>query len=465
MILLQHYLGCLAHASYLIGDERTRTAWIVDPQRDVQVYLDLAAERRLTITDVALTHLHADFVAGHLALRDRVGARIHIGERAQVAYERVPAADGAEYQFGDVRLVAWHTPGHTPEGVTWLVYDDAVDAQIPRAALTGDTLFIGDVGRPDLLASAGMRADDLAGMLHGSVQRLLTLDDAVLVYPAHGAGSLCGRNLSQQTVSTIGHERQHNYALQPMSRTDFIARVTAEQPPAPAYFAHDVAMNKADHATDAPAPQALTLDEVLRAVTAGAQLLDTREGTAFAGAHLRGAINVGIDGQFAMWVGAVLDPVRPVVIIADTERVAEVATRLRRVGFDQVAGYLAEGMAATHTQPDLVESLPRYDAEGLRAAMNATPAPLVIDVRNPGERESGAIPGSLSVPLPTLVTRLADLPRDRELVVHCAGGYRSLIAASTLAVHGFRVADLLGGYGAWAGCGTACSLAQQQPPA
>lgn len=459
MILEQHYLGCLAHASYLIGDERTRTAWVVDPQRDVQVYLDLAAQHGLTITDVALTHLHADFVAGHLELRDRVGARIHLGERANVAYATVPAADGAEYRFGDVRIVAWHTPGHTPEGVTWLVYDDAVNTQVPRAALTGDTLFIGDVGRPDLLASAGVRADDLAGMLHTSVQRLLTLDDAVLVYPAHGAGSLCGRNLSKDTVSTIGHERQHNYALQPMSRADFIARVTAEQPPAPAYFAHDVAMNKADRATIAPPLAALDLAVVQAAIAAGAQLLDTRDGIAFAGAHLRGAINVGIDGQFAMWVGAVLDPRRPVVFVADPGREDEVATRLRRVGFDQVSGYLAGGMTAVAAQPELVERLARYDADALRLALAGPSAPLVIDVRNPGERDAGAIPDSISMPLPTLVARLSELPAERELVVHCAGGYRSLIAASTLRAHGYRAADLLGGYGAWAGCGATCSIA------
>jgi len=462
MILEQHYLGCLAHASYLIGDERTRTAWVVDPQRDVQVYLDLAARHGLTITDVALTHLHADFVAGHLELRDRVGARIHLGDRAQVAYATVPAADGAEYRFGDVRVVAWHTPGHTPEGVTWLVYDDAVNADVPRAALTGDTLFIGDVGRPDLLASAGMRADDLAGMLHTSIQRLLTLDDAVLVYPAHGAGSLCGRNLAKETVSTIGHERRHNYALQPMSRAEFVDRVAAEQPPAPAYFAHDVAMNKADRATATRPLAALNLAMVQAAVAVGTQLLDTRDGTAFAGAHLRGAIHVGIDGQFAMWVGAVLDPRRSVVFIADPGREEEVATRLRRVGFDQVAGFLAGGMTAAAAQPELVDQLARYDADALRAAIAGPAAPLIVDVRNPGERDSGAIPGSISIPLPTLVARLGELPTEREVVVHCAGGYRSLIAASTLAARGYRVADLLGGYGAWAGCASTCATQPAQ---
>jgi len=447
MILEQHYLACLAHASYLIGDEQTRTAWVIDPQRDIQVYLDLAAKHGLTITDVALTHLHADFVAGHLALRDAVGARVHVGAQAGVAYDHIPAADGDAYTFGAVRMVAWHTPGHTPEGVTWLVYDDAVDATRPRAALTGDTLFIGDVGRPDLLASAGMRAEDLAGMLYESVQRLLGLDDAVLVYPAHGAGSLCGRNLSKQTVSTIGEERRHNYALQPMSRAEFIQRVAAEQPPAPAYFAHDVAMNKADHSTHVATLPALDMHGLQQAVISGAQLVDVREGTAFAGGHLRGAINVGIDGQFAMWVGAVLDPRRPLVIIADPGREEEVVTRLRRVGFDRATGYLAGGMAAA--PPELIQTLPRYDAHALRAALTGPTAPLLIDVRNPGEREQGFIPGSLGIPLPSLLARLDELPPDREVVVHCAGGYRSLIAASTLAAHGRKAADLVGGYGAW----------------
>lgn len=462
MIFQQFYLGCLSHASYLVGDEATGQAWVIDPQRDVQQYLDAAAAHGLTITDVALTHLHADFVAGHLELRDRVGARIHLGDRAQVGYAVTPAADGAEYRLGRVRIVAWHTPGHTPEGVTWLVYDDAVDATTPYAALTGDTLFIGDVGRPDLLASAGMKAEDLAGMLYASTRRLLDLPDGVKVYPAHGAGSLCGKNLSKDTVSTIGRERRENYALQPMERAEFIDVVTAEQPPAPAYFAHDVAMNQADHATTAEPLRALGLEAVLAAVKAGAQVLDAREASSFAAAHLRGAINVGIDGQFAMWVGAVLVPDRDIVIIAEPGREDEVALRLRRVGFDRVCGFLAGGMNALRGYDDLIAGIERHEAATLREALAGTEPPLLIDVRNPGEFAAGAIPGARSIPLPALVQAAADLPRDREVVVHCAGGYRSMIAASVLAARGLRVADLIGGYRAFVGilaCGsTGCAV-------
>jgi hydroxyacylglutathione hydrolase len=449
MILKQFYLSCLAHASYVVGDESTGTAWVIDPQRDVQVYLDFAREHGLTITDVALTHLHADFVAGHLELRDRVGARVHLGSKAAVGYTIVPAEDGAEYTFGTVRLVAWHTPGHTPEGVTWLVYDDSVSTTVPAAALTGDTLFIGDVGRPDLLASAGMQAADLAGMLHTSIKRLLTLDDQVLVYPAHGAGSLCGRNLSKQTVSTIGEERAHNYALQPMSREAFIERVSSEQPPAPAYFLHDVQMNKSEHATNVDPAASLDVATVLELVREGSQLLDARDPQVFAAAHVHGAINVGVDGQFAMWVGAVLDPKEPVVIIAEPGREDEVVMRLRRVGFDQVDGFLEGGMASFHGHETVLEAVMRYPGPAFEESRQSSHPPLVLDVRNPGEREAGFIPGSHSVPLPTLVAAVAELPHDREIVVHCAGGYRSMIAASVIAASGRRVADLLGGYQAW----------------
>jgi len=459
MIFKQFYLGCLAHASYLIGDESSGTAWIVDPQRDIQIYLDAAAEFGLTITAVALTHLHADFVAGHLELRDRVGARVHLGAHAKVDYTVEPAHDGAVYDFGSVRIVAWHTPGHTPEGITWLVFDLNVDSTTPYAALTGDTLFIGDVGRPDLLASAGMKADDLASMLYDSTRRLLTLADHVAVYPAHGAGSMCGKNLSKDTVSSIGREKFSNYALQPMDRETFIRLVTHEQPPAPAYFAHDVAMNKTEHSTSLAPLKALTLAQVLAAKTQGSQILDTRNASAYAAAHLTGAINVGIDGQFAMWVGTVLTPAQPIVIIAEAGREAEVALRLRRVGFDQVLGFLAHGMADLTERNDLITEIPRHTVPSLKEALSSNHPPLLIDVRNPSEFEAGHIDVANNIPLPALVAAIQTIPHHRPIVVHCAGGYRSMIAASVLAAQGLDVSDLMGGYHAFIG-GAACKLAQ-----
>lgn len=463
MILHQFYLGCLAHASYLIGDPLTGTAWVVDPQRDVEPYLAFAQEHGLRITDVVLTHLHADFVAGHLELRDRVGARVHLGAGAQVGYPVVVARDGDEHRFGDVRLRVLATPGHTPEGISLLVYDAGRDPAVPYAVLTGDTLFIGDVGRPDLLASAGMSAADLAGMLHHSIARLLELPDATLVYPAHGAGSLCGRNLSKQTVSTIGEQRRSNYALQPMTREAFIAQVTADQPPAPAYFGHDVALNRAGPQTGPIALADLDVAAVAAQVAAGAQVLDVRDSTAFAASHWRGSLNAGLDGQFATWAGAILDPSRPVVLIGDG-REAEAALRLRRVGIDRIAGRLTGGMAALAAHPERVAQIARYTADALRTRLGEADPPLIVDVRNPGEREKGVIDGSMSIPLAELPRRLGDLPMGREIIVHCAGGYRSMVAASILAAAGRRTADLLGGYGAWRGAtGTACQI--QSTPA
>ncbi|MDH3604784.1 MAG: MBL fold metallo-hydrolase, partial [Candidatus Tectomicrobia bacterium] len=240
MILKQYYLGCLAHASYVIADEETQTAVVVDPQRDIDQYLQDAEQWGVQIRHVFLTHFHADFLAGHLELRDRVGAHIYLGARAKAEYDFTPVKDGDVLEFGRLRLGVFETPGHTPEGISILVYDLEKDDHNPHAVLTGDTLFIGDVGRPDLLASIGVTADELAGMLYDSLHhKLLTLPDETLVYPAHGAGSMCGKNLSTETVSPLGNQRRYNYALQPMSEAEFKRLVTADQPEAPAYFVYD----------------------------------------------------------------------------------------------------------------------------------------------------------------------------------------------------------------------------------
>src|ERR1700740_3185305 len=302
MILHQFYLNCLAHASYLIGDEETGTAAAVDPQRDIERYLVFAAEHKVQIRYVILTHLHADFVAGHLELRDRAGATIYLGAKAQAEYRFTPLADGSVVEFGRVRLKALETPGHTPESISILVYDLERSGIEPYAVLTGDTLFVGDVGRPDLRGSLGWSATDLGGLLYDSLQsKLLPLPDASLVYPAHGAGSLCGKAISKETVSTIGEQRRLNYALQPMSKKAFIELVTPDQPEAPPYFVYDAVLNSKERPTLDESMERnlkpLTLDAVLALQAEGAQILDTRDPEAFCATHLAGSINIGLGGS------------------------------------------------------------------------------------------------------------------------------------------------------------------------
>jgi hydroxyacylglutathione hydrolase len=344
VIFKQFYLPCLAHASYMIGDEATGTAVVVDPQRDIDQYIAFAAENVLKIRHVFLTHLHADFVAGHLELRDRAGATIYLGSTAKATYTFHPVHDGEMLEFGRVRLKVLETPGHTPESISILVYDlNANDTQ-PYAVLTGDTLFIGDVGRPDLRAALGWSANELGSMLFDSLHsKLLLLPDQSLVYPAHGAGSLCGKSLSKETVSTMGEQRRLNYALQPMSKQAFIEVVTADQPDAPAYFNYDAVLNSEERPTldqTLARVNEMTLDDVLAMQQIGAQILDTRASAEFAASHLAGSINVGLDGQYATWAGTVLNREHPIVIIADPGRENESAIRLGRIGFDHVVGYL-----------------------------------------------------------------------------------------------------------------------------
>ncbi len=454
MILTQYYLKCLAHASYLVGDEQTRTAAIVDPQRDVDQYLDDARRQGLEIRYAILTHFHADFVAGHLELRSRTGAQICLGRRARAEYPFVPLADGDALTLGGVRLVALETPGHSPESISLVVYDPAAGDRVPHAVLTGDTLFIGDVGRPDLRAALGWSAEALAGMLYDSLrQKLLTLPDETLVYPAHGAGSMCGKNLSTDTASTIGVQRRYNYALQPMSREEFIRIVLADQPDAPDYFTYDAALNTRERptleTTLAQVLRPLALDEVL--AHRDAQRLDTRDPAEFEGAHLVGSVNIGLGGQFASWSGTLLDRDRPIVIIATPGREHEAAMRLGRIGFDNIAGYLAGGMAALDPRPDLVRRTERVTAGTLVEQLASSAPPLVLDIRAEGERRLGRIDGSVHIPLGRLRGRLTELPREHHrIVVHCASGYRSAMAASLLERDGLAgVADLVGGFAAW----------------
>jgi hydroxyacylglutathione hydrolase len=454
VIFKQFYLACLAHASYLIGDEVTGTGVVVDPQRDIDQYLAFAAERALTIKHVILTHLHADFVAGHLELRDRVGATIYLGAAAKAAYPFSPLHDGDFLEFGRVRLKTLETPGHTPESISIVIYDlNASDIQ-PYGVLTGDTLFIGDVGRPDLRVALGWSASQLGSMLFDSLHKLLGLPDESLVYPAHGAGSLCGKAISKETVSTLGEQRRSNYALQPMSKEAFLQVVTADQPEAPAYFTYDAVLNSEERATLDQALERgmkpLTVDAVLALQSAGAQILDTRDPTEFAAAHLAGSINIGLRGQYATWAGTILDRAHPIVIIADPGKENESAVRLGRIGFDHVAGYLKDGLYSLQTEPQRVALTESLNAQFAAELLSSNQPPLAIDVRAPKEREQKYIAGSLSIPLNHLVEKLETLPKERALLVYCAGGYRSSIAASLLQNHGFdRVAEIAGGIAGW----------------
>ena len=484
MILEQYYLACLSHASYLVADESTGVAAIVDPRRDVDEYVRDAEARGLSIRHVVLTHLHADFVAGHLELRERCGARIHLGEGAAAEFDHEVARDGDVIRLGRpgrVKLAVLATPGHTPESVSLVVSESDGDAPgRPRAVLTGDTLFIGDVGRPDLVASTGATAEDLASRLHESLQRLLALPDDTLVYPAHGAGSACGKNLSAERVSTIGDQRRLNPALQPMSREAFVALVTSDLPPAPRYFGFDADLNRRERATLEAvlrAPRGLSARELLALVDEGCLAVDTREAPEFARGHLEGSVNIGLSGRYASWAGTTIDAGHPLVLVAEPGRERESIVRLGRIGFDQVAGWLEGGYREGRNgiPAARVRRWARVDASELARRLAGPDAPFVVDVRGPREREAAAIDGSVGVPLDALEQGLAVIPRGRDVVALCGSGYRSSIAASLLERNGYaRVTDLEGGITAWQaaglpvrgdGAGASCRVGTSTPGA
>jgi glyoxylase-like metal-dependent hydrolase (beta-lactamase superfamily II)/rhodanese-related sulfurtransferase len=454
MIFSQHYLACLSHASYLIGDETTGRAVVVDPRRDVGDYLDEAAAHGLTIERVIETHLHADFLSGHLELAARTGAVISYGAGAEVEFPVELLEDGQRLSLGEVTLEILATPGHTPESICVVIYEHP-DDEVPFGVLTGDTLFVGDVGRPDLLAAADpdLTAETLARQLYRSLhERLLPLPDATRVFPAHGAGSSCGKQLSSETSSTVGAQRRLNYALQPMSEDDFVATVTEGQPARPQYFEFDAQRNRELRPLlDEAPPPALSLDDVFARQRDGAVLLDAREPADFGSGHVRGAVNVGLQGRFAEWVGDVLSPHRDIVLVGDPASSAEVKVRLARVGYDRVVGQLDDPAATLAGRPDAVVASSRLTAEQLADLIDAADLQLV-DLREPSETEGGTLPGARLVPLPALTDSLDRLDRDAPTVVYCASGYRSSIAASVLVEAGFTdVSDLLGGYAAWVG--------------
>ncbi len=451
MIFTQYYLDCLSQAAYLVGDETTGRAVVVDPRRDVAEYVADAQAHGLTIVGVVNTHFHADFVSGHLELARETGAWIGYGEAAQADFPVRHLADGERISLGDVTLEVMATPGHTPESISLLVFEHAED-EVAYGVLTGDALFIGDVGRPDLLASIGVTADELGRMLYDSVQhRLMGLDDAVRVFPAHGAGSACGKNLSTEKQSTIGAQRALNYACQPMTEDEFLAVVTAGQPTAPEYFVYNAILNRRERDVrdiDVTA-QALTSDEVDAALAAGAVVHDARDPQEFAAAHLEGAVNVPVDGRMAETVGMVFAPEQTIVVIAPEGQEQEVATRFARIGYDHVLGYVADPESYFLGHADRVRRASRLTVADADTALAGGDVQ-VIDIRNAGEVEAGMIPGASHIALAELARRVDDLDVTRPVVVYCAGGWRSSVAASLLRTRGFAdVSDILGGYGAW----------------
>ena len=455
MYFRQFYLGCLAHASYLVGSEGE--AVVVDPRRDVDAYLDDARAQGLAIKYVVETHLHADFVSGHRELAERTGAEIVFGAKAGVAFPHRAVRDGDELRIGKVVLRFLETPGHTPESVSVLVIDTETSGE-PSLVLTGDTLFIGDVGRPDLAGATGHSPQDMAAMLYDSLHgKLLKLPDATGVYPAHGAGSLCGRNISKETSSTIGEQRRTNYALQPMSKSAFVQLATADLPEQPRYFQHDVSMNRegATSIAERSTPPALDPAEVAARSEAGAQILDVRSAAAFGAGHVPGSVNIGLSGQFASWTGTLLDAKREIVIVAEDEAgVAEAAMRLARVGLERVIGHLAGGVANWDAGGRPVGTIPQWAIDELRAQREENPRLQVLDVRRPGEFAAGRVPGARHIPLDRLERECEALDRSRPLAVICQSGYRSSTACSLLRQKGFTdLRNTAGGTSAWIAAG------------
>jgi hydroxyacylglutathione hydrolase len=448
---VQYYLDCLSQASYLIGDETSGQAVVVDPRRDVEVYLDDAAAAGLAIRLVIETHFHADFLSGHLELAEATGAEIAYGRLATTDFRARHLADGQRISLGDVALEVLETPGHTPESISLVVWEHATD-MAPYGVLTGDTLFIGDVGRPDLLASAGHSPEEMGRRLYHSLhEKLLRLPDSTRIFPAHGAGSACGRNLSTERSSTIGEQRLSNYALKEMSEASFVALVTEAQPAAPAYFGYDALLNRQvrpllhEH-DELPA---MTLDEVLAAQQTGAVLLDTRPSTEYVAGHLRRSLHAGLDTRFAEYAGSVVPPGTPVVVAGAPGSEVEAKVRLARIGFDSVVGYLPDLVGKVTERPQMSTRTSVLTAAQFLERQSAVPELEVLDVRNPAEVARGAVQGARLVPLPALRSRLSELSPARPVAVYCASGVRSVIAASLLEQQGFAdVSSVLGGFDA-----------------
>ena len=463
MYFKQFYLGCLAHASYLVGDGGE--AAVIDPRRDVDEYIAEADAQGLKIKYVIETHLHADFVSGHRELAARTGAKIVFGKKADAAFEHTAVSDGDEVTLGEMRLRFLETPGHTPESISVLVFEK--NGETPSKVLTGDTLFVGDVGRPDLASPKGHTPEAMAGDLYESLHgKLLSLPDDTEVYPAHGAGSLCGRNMSKETWSTIGEQRRTNYALREMPRSEFVQMMTADLPEAPRYFSRDAELNRSGpgELADLPPLAAIAPQEVADLEEDGVAILDVREASSFGTAHVPFSINIGLGGQFASWAGCLIAHTDRIVIVADSEeRVAEARLRLARVGLENVVGYLDGGIAAWSEAGLPLNSVPQISVSELRDQLAEDSLSMqVLDVRRSMEFHGGHVPGAVNAPLSSLDSHIDRLDPNKPTAVICAGGYRSSAATSLLERHGFTdLLNVTGGTAAWIKAG----LPTQQPGA
>lgn len=455
MYFKQFYLGCLAHASYLIGSDGE--AAVVDPQRDVDQYINEAEAQGFKIKYVIETHLHADFVSGHRELAARTGADIVFGAKSGAEFPHRAVNDGDEIKLGGVTLRVLETPGHTPESISILVIDDEVSPQ-PQKVLTGDALFIGDVGRPDLAGGSGYTAEQMAAMLYDSLHgKLMKLDDGVGVYPAHGAGSMCGRNISKETSSTIGEQRRFNYALQQMSKDEFVRMMTVDLPEAPAYFPRDAEINRtgAPALEELPRPAELRPEEVNARSKQGHLILDVRSSAPFGNAHVPGALNIALSGQFATWCGTLIAIGTPIILIADElAAVDEAVTRLARVGIESVAGYLGGGMHAWDQAELETEAIPQMPVDELHHRIAEGTVLQVVDVRRAGEYNNGHVPEAINVTLAHLEEQVSTLNPKAPTAIICASGYRSSIATSILARYRFtEIYNVVGGTNGWINAG------------
>lgn len=453
------YLGCLAHASYMVGSEGV--AAVIDPQRDVDIYFETASAKGWKIEHIIETHVHADFVSGHRELAERTGAQIYLGADSGAQFSHIAVKDGDEIRFGQCCLEFLQTPGHTIESICILMRDRSLPER-PVLVFTGDTLFVGDVGRPDL--SPTHTPQQLAAALYQSLhEKLLTLPDNTEIYPAHGAGSLCGRNMSSESSSTIGKQRQSNYALLARNCEEFIHLLTDNMAAAPEYFAAQVDLNRkgAGPLSQLPALAPLAAGDVLRLQSEGALVVDTRPATQFAAAHVPGSVHIALTGQYASWAARILGLDTALIIVGeDPDHIRESQLRLARVGMESVAGYLEDGVAGWVRSRNSLDSLPQIAAKDLADLLGREPERIaVLDVREQAEVDGGAIENAIHIALGKLKARAAELDTGKLLVVHCKGGYRSSIATSLLRRAGFReIANLIGGFDAWKAAGLPCKI-------
>lgn len=449
MYIEQLYTNCLAEAAYYIESEGE--AAIIDPIRETEPYIALAKKRNASIKYIFETHFHADFVSGHIDLAKKVNAPIIYGPRANPDYEVHRAIDGEEFMLGKILLKVLHTPGHTPESTCFLLLDEA---KRPNAVFTGDTLFVGDVGRPDLLDGI-MTSQEMASMLYDSLNtKIKTLPDETIVYPAHGPGSACGKNIGKETFSTIGEQKKFNYALKDQSREDFIAQVTDGISPPPKYFFEDARINKqgyssVDHVLK-KSNQPLSVQEFKTAVKGGALLLDTRKADDFEKGFIKGSVNIGLNGQYAVWVGTLINIHQPIVLVAQEGTEHESVLRLARIGFENVVGYLKNGIEAWDEKLETVHSISADELQKEMQQQDVT----ILDVRKQGEWNTSHLKDAQFVPLASFPKNLKELDRHKPYIVHCGGGYRSMTAISIMKNEGFtNLTNVYGGFAAMVNAG------------